>query len=390
MPPLSSVTGAAALLFAAFGSQAWAQTCYSYGMDYQNGGSYFINSLSTDAWTFVSQFEGCQTDVANNILVDPNGDELQCTNTNLTPNDVDQMSTCGAWSVLIISNNGNGDPIAYERDFSLTVGPQATSTYTPTVTLSATTTPLVNVTSTTTQTDTTVLAPVTITSPSKTLKPTTTVTPSRVTNTKTVIIGTITSHKYTLSILQATKTKTATCKTPTQQPTPDPTCKITPTLVKAAALETTTAASAKFRRVVDRRVPADRVQRIAERKARLAAARALEKRAPDVATTTVTDTNTADYVTTTSTSTAPAITLTVTSVTTITSTSTPSPVTVYSGKTTLSVVTVTAATPTRTVTRFTHARTVTTVTRTTTVTITTTTSPAASITACKRLGGILS
>ncbi|TKA49835.1 hypothetical protein B0A49_11820, partial [Cryomyces minteri] len=94
MSPLSSVTGAAALLFAVFGSQAWAQTCYSYGMDYQNGGSYFINSLSTDTWTFVSQFEGCQTDVANNILVDPNGDELQCTNTNLTPNDVDQMSTC--------------------------------------------------------------------------------------------------------------------------------------------------------------------------------------------------------------------------------------------------------------------------------------------------------
>ena len=34
----------------------------------------------------------------------------------------------GPWSVLILSNNGNGTPIAYERDFSLAVGPQQTST----------------------------------------------------------------------------------------------------------------------------------------------------------------------------------------------------------------------------------------------------------------------
>lgn len=35
----------------------------------------------------------------------------------------------GNWSVIIISNNGDsGEPIAYERDFTLTVGPQSTST----------------------------------------------------------------------------------------------------------------------------------------------------------------------------------------------------------------------------------------------------------------------
>lgn len=34
----------------------------------------------------------------------------------------------GEYSIIIISNNGDGDPIAYERDISLTVGPQQTST----------------------------------------------------------------------------------------------------------------------------------------------------------------------------------------------------------------------------------------------------------------------
>lgn len=64
----------------------------------------------------------------------------------------------GDWSVLIISNNGDADPIAYERDFYLSVGVAATTTvssnsdqsydrssqgqFTPTLTLSVTTTPI--------------------------------------------------------------------------------------------------------------------------------------------------------------------------------------------------------------------------------------------------------
>lgn len=32
----------------------------------------------------------------------------------------------GDWSVILISNNGDGTPIAYERDFSLTVGVPST------------------------------------------------------------------------------------------------------------------------------------------------------------------------------------------------------------------------------------------------------------------------
>ncbi|KAF2812432.1 uncharacterized protein BDZ99DRAFT_383484 [Mytilinidion resinicola] len=111
--------------------------CVSFGMDFQDGGSYFQNSLSSDPFTFVSQFEGCDNDTATNVFVDPNGDQYLCTDTNLQPDDTDELSTCpldkdqlwsGPWSILILSNNGNDAPIAYERDFELSVGPQNTST----------------------------------------------------------------------------------------------------------------------------------------------------------------------------------------------------------------------------------------------------------------------
>lgn len=111
--------------------------CRSYGIDFQDKGSYFQNISSTDPFTFVSTFEGCQKDYANNILVDPNGDEHMCSDTALTPDDTYQMSTCdldkdqlwtGPWSVVIISNNGDAEPIAYMRDFSLSVGEPVTTT----------------------------------------------------------------------------------------------------------------------------------------------------------------------------------------------------------------------------------------------------------------------
>ena len=73
--------------------RVWSQTCLSYGVDFHSDGVYFQNSLSSDDFTFVSQFQGCQSDVANNILVDPNGDETLCSNTNLTPDLTDQLST---------------------------------------------------------------------------------------------------------------------------------------------------------------------------------------------------------------------------------------------------------------------------------------------------------
>ncbi|KAI9664628.1 MAG: hypothetical protein M1821_006074 [Bathelium mastoideum] len=395
----SSFSSSAVVALGLFSAKAFAD-CVSYGVDFQNGGTYFQNSLSSAPFTFVSEFEGCQNDTAQNILVDPNGDEYLCTDTPLTPDDTPEMSTCpldkdqlfsGDWSILILSNNGdNGDPIAYERDFSLSVGPQQTTTYTPTVTASAVITPLVNVTSTTTNTVTTTLAPSTVTKPSTTVNPTTTITPAAVTSTKTVTLLTLHPTKYTVSVDLTTVTKTASCKTGVRASTTDPTATITPTIVTAAALST---GGVKPRGRFDRRVPTNAEERIAQRKAKIAARRAglagLVKRSPDQATVTVTDTNTADYVTTTTTSTAAATTATVFAAVTTTSTVTPAPITVVSGKTTAPVVTITAATPTKTKTTIAIATSWTTKTITETVTITTEVTPSATAAHCSAIGGTL-
>ncbi|KAI9714342.1 MAG: hypothetical protein M1820_000303 [Bogoriella megaspora] len=405
----STLSSGALLALGLFGANAVAK-CVSYGMDFQDKGSYFQNSLSTDPFTFVSQFEGCEDDSAQNIFVDPNGDEHQCTDTPLTPDDTNQLSTCplnknqlwsGDWSIVIISNNGeSGDPIAYERDFSLSVGTQSTTTFTPTVTASAVVTPVKNVTSTTTDTVTTTLKPSTVTKPSTTVKPTTTITPAAVTSTKTINLLTLHPTVWTVSVVKSTVTKTASCKAPTRQPFVDPIATITPTLVAAAALSSNGASVSVSvglkpkRRVLDRRVPVDAQERIAKRKAAIAARRAaleakIEKRAPDQPTVTVTDTNTADYVTTTTTSTAATTTVTVYASVTTTSTVTPAPVTVVSGKTVASAVTITAPTPTKTKTRIAIATSWTTRTLTQTVKITTEVTPSPTASHCRAIGGTL-
>lgn len=173
-------------------------------------------------------------------------------------------------------------------------------------------------------------------------------------------MGTVKKTAYTVVPTIITKTHTQTCSIPARQPWQDPWCNFTPTLVHAAALETSASAtssvaatttdsgsSASRRRRADnvRRVPADRAQRVAERKARLASLAGLQERGLDVATTTVTDLNTADYATTTTTSTASTSTISVTAVimTTVTSTTTN---TVLSGTTTLKQVTITAVSQT--------------------------------------------
>ncbi|KAF2178349.1 hypothetical protein K469DRAFT_742163 [Zopfia rhizophila CBS 207.26] len=282
--------------------------CVSYGMDFQNGGSYFQNSMSNDPFTFVTQYS------AYNILVDPKGDQTLCSDTQLTPDDTDRLSTCpllksqffsGPWSIIVISDNGDGDEIAYERDFELSVGPQTTVT--------------VNITATKTDTTTSIAPPRTATKPSITVTPTITVTPARVTKTSTKALLTLKLTSYSLSITKTSKTKTATCKTPTRLPRHDPTATIRPTVgptVGPAAL----LASAKFCRNLDAE---EKAQFLKERKARL------DGRAPDPQPLTVTDTNTAHWVTVTSTSTTTPSIATITVATTITQTLTPPPITLY-------------------------------------------------------------
>lgn len=108
MPP-SLPSGSRLFLLGLLARNAFAQTCQSFGVDFQDGGSYFQNSLSTDPFTFVEEFEGsdlepyssdvcsyilgCQNDYAENILVDPNGNEYNCTNTPMTPPDTPELST---------------------------------------------------------------------------------------------------------------------------------------------------------------------------------------------------------------------------------------------------------------------------------------------------------
>ncbi|KAI5205017.1 hypothetical protein E4T39_03285 [Aureobasidium subglaciale] len=390
------------LATALLGSRSLAQSCDSYGIDFQSNGNYFQNISSTDAFTFASLFEGCGNDVANNILVDPNGDEYQCTDTPLQPDDITQLSTCpmdknqlwsGDWSVLIISNNGDADPIAYERDFYLTVGIPSTTTYTPTVTIFKTTTPLVVVTATSTIISTTTLPPKITNVATVTKSPTVTITPASATVVVTKT-ATLQTTAYTVKPILVTKTNTATCSIPTTADLPDPTATITPSLVTAAALSTdsasaTSTAAVKYRRgLFDRAVPIDREARIAERKARRQANNKLQKRAPDFATTTLTETNTALYITSTSLATALATTITSTSVATSTSTVTPPVITVRSGTTTLAVVTTMLRQSTTTKTVMTiSTTTVKTITSSPTVTITVTSTNTRSAIACTAKGG---
>ncbi|KAG9694475.1 hypothetical protein KCU95_g5619, partial [Aureobasidium melanogenum] len=394
------------LATALLGSRAVAQVCESYGVDFQTNGDYFQNISSTAPFTFASIFEGCQNDTANNILVDPNGNEYQCTDTPLQPDDVIELSTCpmdknemwtGDWSLLIISNNGDGDPIAYERDFYLSVGIPSTITYTPTVTITSTSTPVVMATSTSTIVSIYTLPASTTTVASVTKSPTVTVTPpiSTVEVTKT---ATLRKTAYTVVPFVSTITKTAHCSMPPSQRWPDPKCTITPTLVTAAALSTdasTTSASAsatpKVRRgLFDRAVPLEREARLAERKARRETRQKmnLHRRAPDSATTTVTELNTYLYSTSTVVTTTDATTMTTTTIATSTSTSTPPVVTVKSGTSTLPVVTKTLSQQTTTKTSMTILyTTVKTVTSSPTVRIQSTTTNSASAVACTAKGG---
>lgn len=51
-------------------------TCQSFGVDFLSGETYFQNVNSTEPFTAVQEFEGCQAGAeSNNILVDPTGNQ---------------------------------------------------------------------------------------------------------------------------------------------------------------------------------------------------------------------------------------------------------------------------------------------------------------------------
>lgn len=100
--------------------------CYSYGVDFVDEGSYFINSLSIDPFTSVSTFKGCNTDMADILLVAPDNTEYICDEIPTTPGDTPQLSKCpilknqmssGHWLLLVLGNNGAfpAQPFAWQR-----------------------------------------------------------------------------------------------------------------------------------------------------------------------------------------------------------------------------------------------------------------------------------
>lgn len=66
--------------------------CASYGIDFQNGGNYFINSADTSNFTAVTQFTGC-TGEAEVILVAPNDDSWECSDIETQPDSTNMLST---------------------------------------------------------------------------------------------------------------------------------------------------------------------------------------------------------------------------------------------------------------------------------------------------------
>jgi hypothetical protein len=85
-----------ALLAYVVSAQDCSGVCKSYGLDIVDGGDYYQNSASSANFTALQDFSGCQSDLADNILVDPQGDQYLCNSTPLTPDGTQQQIV---WSV---------------------------------------------------------------------------------------------------------------------------------------------------------------------------------------------------------------------------------------------------------------------------------------------------
>jgi hypothetical protein len=208
--------------------------CESFGIDFTSGGTFFQNSNSSDPFTAIQEFKGCQSDNAHNVIIDPTGDQTECSETPMQPDDTPQVITCeqwtkdrlynGDWSLLIIANNGDAEPIAYQRDFSLEVGAQQTFTIKPTVTVTDKQTPVVNITSTAFETITQTAAVSTITSG----RGTQTITPKPTTITNTRGFFTVTQRTQTWNVIPTTTTVAASCSIKPTRHVKDPVASVVP------------------------------------------------------------------------------------------------------------------------------------------------------------------
>ncbi|RMY74015.1 hypothetical protein D0863_03509 [Hortaea werneckii] len=104
-------------------------TCQVFGLDFQDGGSYFLNSNSSQNFMASYQFRGCNDATADVMLVNMNnGDQYFCSSVPTVPDNATQVSTCPVqhgqlmtanYSIITLGNNGNGNPFAVQRDFVL-------------------------------------------------------------------------------------------------------------------------------------------------------------------------------------------------------------------------------------------------------------------------------
>jgi len=367
-------------------------TCESYGIDFQNGGSYFINTLSNASFTCATQFSGCTNDTAYIMLVDPNENNYECTNIPTQPDYTTEMSTCpilknqmfsGNWEILVLGNNLDDPSFAYQREFYLDCGPQATVTVTPTVTYSQTITPSVNVTITSTLTSTVTKNPSkTIVVPASTYV--VTVTPKPSTTTSWHVI-TRTYKYWTHTKVVDKVTVEPQCTVPPRQQKPDPQCKIVP---KGLHWPHGIPGKAKRDTPLDSAAVRARFETLRAKNAKRNAAKEIKardqfvKRSADQPTSTLTLLS--PVVNSTTTFYAPTSTLTDLILTTKTKTTDLPPTTIHSG---VKQTTTTLKASTYTVQSVTYKRVTTTRTLTATLTHTVTVTPSAQVTSCKKKGG---
>ncbi|KAI6256882.1 hypothetical protein MCOR27_001026 [Pyricularia oryzae] len=205
---------------------AIAQSCTSYGVDYSNGGSYYIDSSSNDYFSFVSEFQGCYRESISPVLIDPDNNQYACSAIEIGDSGAKVTSLCyipfsamrtGQWKLVLA-----GRQISTQRTINLKVGPLATTTVTatPTVIVGITSTPrAITIVSTIFKTETLVLPPKTTTRDCN-IGQTQTVTvypPTRTVTTQSIVTRTSTAGPVTKA-LTTTLVTTAKCHWPTKKP----------------------------------------------------------------------------------------------------------------------------------------------------------------------------
>ncbi|KJR84532.1 uncharacterized protein SPSK_09258 [Sporothrix schenckii 1099-18] len=201
--------------------------CSSYGVDYANGGAYYIDGSSNQYFSFITIFQGCSKESISPILVDTDNNQYACSAISTTPAGTQQTSTCGipfsamksgTWKIIV-----SGDQIAVQRTITLTVGVPQTSTViaTPTIVLGITTTPRAKtIVNTVGQTQTLILVPQTVTANCNNnngVTQTITNYPAGRTQTVTTTITRTATNGVTTSQYQTTVTTAASCHYPSNK-----------------------------------------------------------------------------------------------------------------------------------------------------------------------------